>query len=86
MASARNEDGRDHFGIDAWNGKDNKAKPMYDFLCGNHTRNLLAVRFEKRHDQYLEAELGEALRAAKSASGGRARFRWSACILRLMCM
>ena len=46
---------------------------MFDFLCLNHTRNLLAVRFEKRHDKYLEAELGEALRAAKIASGGRAR-------------
>ena len=77
MASARNEDGREHFGLDEWEGKDNKAKPMFDFLCGNHTRNLLAVRFEKRHDKYLEAELGEALRAAKTASGGRARLECS---------
>jgi hypothetical protein len=86
MASARNEDGRDHFGLEAWDGKENKAKPMFDFLCGNHTRNLLAVRFEKRHDQYLEAELGEALRAAKTASGGRARLECSGTnFLRSLC-
>jgi hypothetical protein len=86
MASARDEDGREHFGLDAWDGKDNKAKPMFDFLCGNHTRNLLAVRFEKRDDQYLEAELGEALRAAKTASGGRARFECSGTnFLRSLC-
>jgi hypothetical protein len=86
IASAQNEDGRDHFGLDAWDGKDNKAKPMFDFLCGNHTRNLLAVRFKKRHDQYLEAELGEALRAAKTASGGRARLECSGTnFLRSLC-
>jgi hypothetical protein len=39
MASVRNEVGQDYYGLD---GKDNKAKPMFDFLCGNHTRNLLA--------------------------------------------
>ncbi len=59
---------------------------MFDFLCGNHTRNLLAVRFEKRHDQYLEAEPGEALRAAKTASGGRARLECSGTnFLRSLC-
>ena len=42
MTSVRNEVGQDYYGLDEWDGKDNKAKPMFDFLCGNHTRNLLA--------------------------------------------
>jgi hypothetical protein len=67
MASVRNEVGQEYYGLDEWDSKDNKAKRMFEFLCGNHTRNLLAVRFEKPHDQYLKAELGEALRAAKTA-------------------
>jgi hypothetical protein len=86
MAGVRNEVGREYYGLDEWDGKDNKAKPMFDFLCGNHTRNLLAVRFEKRHDQFLEAELGEALRAAKMACGGRARLECSGTnFLRSLC-
>jgi hypothetical protein len=86
MASVRNDVGEEYFGKDEWDGKDNRAKPMFDFLCGNHTRNLLAVRFEKRHDKYLEAELGEALRAAKIASGGRARLECSGThFLRSLC-
>jgi hypothetical protein len=86
MACVRNEDGEEHYGVEEWDGKENKAKPMFDFLCGNHTRNLLAVRFEKRHDQFLEVELGDALRAAKTASGGRVRLECSgAHFLRSLC-
>jgi hypothetical protein len=86
MAGVRNEAGQEYYGLDEWDGMDNKAKPMFDFLCGNHTRNLLAVRFEKRHDAFLEAELGEALRPAKLASGGRARLECSGTnFLRSLC-
>jgi hypothetical protein len=82
MASVRDKVGEEYFGSDEWDGRDNKAKPMFDFLCGNHTRNLLAVRFEKRH----EAELGEALRAAKTATGGRVRLKCSGThFLRSLC-
>ncbi len=37
MAKLRDELGREYHGIDVWDGKENKAKPMFDFLCGNHT-------------------------------------------------
>jgi hypothetical protein len=77
MHNVRNDVGQEFYDADAWDGESNKAKPMFDFLCGNHTRNLLAVRFEKRHDIFLEEELGEALRAAKTVSGGRARLECS---------
>lgn len=86
MANMRDEVGREYFSDDVWEGKSNKAKPMFDFLCGNHTRNLLAVRFEKRHDAFLQAELGEALQAARTASGGRARLECSGThFLRSLC-
>ena len=86
MAKLRDDQGREYHGGDVWDGKDNKAKPMFDFLCGNHTRNLLTVRFEKRHDAYLEEELGEAMRAARTASGGRARLECSGThFLRSLC-
>jgi len=86
MAMTRDESGKEFYGAEEWDGKCNKAKPMFDFLCGNHTRNLLAVRFEKRHDAFLEAELGEALRAARTATGGRARLECSGThFLRSLC-
>jgi hypothetical protein len=86
MAKLRDDVGKEYHGVDVWDGKENKAKPMFDFLCGNHTRNLLTVRFEKRHDAYLEEELGEALRAARTASGGRVRFECSGThFLRSLC-
>jgi hypothetical protein len=86
MALTRDEIVQEFYGAEEWDGKENKAKPMFDFLCGNHTRNLLAVRFEKRHDAFLEAELGEALRAARTASGGRARLECSGThFLRSLC-
>jgi hypothetical protein len=86
MAKLRDDEGREYHGVDVWDGKDNKAKPMFDFLCGNHTRNLLTVRFEKRHDKFLEEELGEALRVARAACGGRARLERSGThFLRSLC-
>ncbi len=48
MAKLRDDVGKEYHGVDVWDGKENKAKPMFDFLCGIHTRNLLTVRFEKR--------------------------------------
>jgi hypothetical protein len=86
MVKLRDAVGREFKGDDEWDGLENKAKPMFDFLCGNHTRNLLAVRFEQRHDKFLETELGEALRAARTASGGRARLECSGTnFLRSLC-
>jgi hypothetical protein len=59
---------------------------MFDFLCGNHTRNLLVARYEKRYDAWLETELGDLLRAARAASGGRARLECSGnMFLRAIC-
>ena len=59
---------------------------MFDFLCGNHTRNLLVARYERHYDAWLEKELGEQLRTARAASGGRARLECSGnMFLRALC-
>ena len=59
---------------------------MFDFLCGNHTRNLLVVRYEKLYDAWLEDQLGEQLRAVRAATGGRARLECSGTMfLRAIC-
>ncbi len=86
MAQLRDQEGREYHGMDVWDGKENKAKPMFDFLCGNHTRNLLTMRFEKPHDKFLEEELGEDFRVARAACGGRARLECSGTnFLRSLC-
>ncbi len=44
MASLQDDCGRQYFGEEAWDFEGNQAKAMFDFLCGNHTRNLLVAR------------------------------------------
>ena len=61
-------------------------KIVHDFLCGNHSRNLLVDRANGFYDAYLERELGEAMRAASVALGGRVRLECSGvCFLRSIC-
>jgi hypothetical protein len=86
MAELRDDCGRVQFGDDNWDAAGNKAKTMFDFLCGNHTRNLLVGRYEKHYDTWLETELGDKLRAARAATGGRARLECSGnMFLRALC-
>ncbi len=44
-----------------------QCKAIFNFLCGNHTRNLPIDRFNKLYDQWLEQILGPAMREAKSS-------------------
>jgi hypothetical protein len=44
-------------------------KACFDFLCGNHTRNLPVVRFNKAYNGWLYVQLGEQMRIAKQAAG-----------------
>ena len=86
MAELRDDSGRVNFGDEDWDAAGNKAKTMFDFLCGNHTRNLLVGRYEKHYDTWLEKELGDQLRAARAATGGRARLECSGnMFLRALC-
>ena len=38
---------REHYGEDVWELAEPKVKACFDFLCGNHTRNLPVVRLNK---------------------------------------
>jgi hypothetical protein len=48
-----------------------KSKACFDFLCGNHTRNLPIDRYNKLYDKWLAQDLGQAMRDAKSGSAVR---------------
>jgi hypothetical protein len=83
MAELRDEQARLFHGEEAWNSMDPCVKVVHNFLCGNHSRNLLVDRFNTFHDEYLDQELGEAVRAARAATGGRVRLECSGvCFLR----
>ena len=47
MINLRNRKSSEHYGEDVWANADDKSHACFDFLCGNHTRNLPVVRFNK---------------------------------------
>jgi len=69
MAELRDTKARAFHGDAAWDAADPCQKIVHDFLCGNHSRNLLVDRANGFYDAYLEAELGEAMRSACVATG-----------------
>jgi hypothetical protein len=69
MAELRERKARTFHGEAAWDAADPCQKIVHDFLCGNHSRNLLVDRANGLYDAYLETELGEAMRAACVATG-----------------
>ena len=69
MSELRNRKCVEEFGETVWSQADNKMKACFDFLCGNHTRNLPVVRFNKAYNKWLYLQLGEQMRVAKQAAG-----------------
>jgi hypothetical protein len=69
MSDLRNRKCMEHFGDDVWSLADNKMKVCFNFLCGNHTRNLPVERFNKAYNGWLYQQLGEQMRVAKQAAG-----------------
>jgi hypothetical protein len=47
MLAVRDRKCREHYGEDHWSRAEPKTKACFDFLCGNHTRNLPVVCFNK---------------------------------------
>ena len=47
MIELRNRKCAEHYGEDVWASADASTKACFNFLCGNHTRNLPTVRFNK---------------------------------------
>ena len=53
MLEVRDRKCREYYGDDVWATAEPKAKACFDFLCGNHTRNLPVTRFNKVKNSYL---------------------------------
>jgi hypothetical protein len=47
MMELRNRKCSEHYGADVWLNADKKTQACFNFLCGNHTRSLPVVRFNK---------------------------------------
>jgi hypothetical protein len=60
--SLRATSGQLYYGFDEWESKAAEDKPWFDFLCGNHTRNLPMDAFNKVDSLYLPIFLLTLLR------------------------
>ncbi len=47
MLDLRDRKSVEHYGENVWSNADKQTKACFNFLCGNHTRNLPVVRFNK---------------------------------------
>jgi hypothetical protein len=47
MMELRDKKCKVHYGEDVWALAGSKTKAIFNFLCGNHTRNLPVVRYNK---------------------------------------
>jgi hypothetical protein len=47
MLELRDRKSCEHYGDDIWSQANKQMKACFDFLCGNHTRNLPVVRSNK---------------------------------------
>ncbi len=47
MLEVRDRKCREHYGENVWSVAEPKTTACFVFLCGNHTRNLPVVRFNK---------------------------------------
>lgn len=53
----RETSGQLFYGYDEWETRAEEDKPWFDFLCGNHTRNLPMDAFNKVNQNYTEPRL-----------------------------
>ncbi len=61
-------------------------KSWYDYLCGNHTRNLPLDQWNREFEAYIKEHLGDAIMEVQKEGGGRTRVEGSGILLlRAMC-
>ena len=70
---AREADGKNYHGEEAWNAMPDDEKSMTRYLCANHTRNSPVDAFNRRFTKYLNDTLAMEFDAATKALGGRSR-------------
>ena len=86
MVELREQKARLYHGDEKWDGMEPKSKACFDFLCGNHTRNLPIDWFNRLYNKWLQSEIGEDMKTAKSASGGQVRLECNGeAFLRSLC-
>ena len=69
--------GRKVWGDEDWVNMPESRRKLLDSLCGNHTRNLPTVAFNRRFEEHLKEKLGEEFDMAVKKSGTRARLEAS---------
>jgi hypothetical protein len=82
----RETSGRLHYGEDEWKALPAGERSWFDYLCGNHTRNLPLDQWNREFERYIKDELGEAIAEVQKSGGGRTRVEGSGILLlRAMC-
>jgi hypothetical protein len=79
--SLRETSGQLYYGYDEWEERAEDDKPWFDFLCGNHTRNLPMDAFNKEYEAYLRRKLGDDLAALTQVHGSHTRVEASGVLL-----
>jgi hypothetical protein len=75
-----------HYGADEWDALPAGERSWFDYLCGNHTRNLPLDEWNRKYEQYIQDELGESIQEVQKVGGGRTRVEGSGILLlRAMC-
>ena len=86
MVELREQKAREFYGEDKWQDMEPKSKACFDFLCGNHTRNLPIDWFNRLYQKWIQTKIGDELKTAKSAAGGAVRLEGSGeAFLRSIC-
>jgi hypothetical protein len=79
--SLRDASGQLHYGYDNWELRAEQDKPWFDYLCGNHTRNLPMDAFNREFEAYLKRVLGDDFAALAAECGTQARVEASGVLL-----
>ena len=77
MLELRETSGR----AEEWEALPAEEKPWYDYLCGNHTRNLPLDQWNREFEAYIKEDLGEVIAELQKAGGGRTRVEGSGILL-----
>jgi hypothetical protein len=86
IGELRDISGQLEFGYDEWENKAKDEKPWFDFLCGNHVRNLPIDEFNRLFEAYIKLNLGDDLTRISRDGNGRTRVEASGILLlRSMC-
>ncbi len=81
IGELRDVSGQLQFGYDDWEIQAKEDKPWFDFLCGNHVRNLPIDEFNWLFEAYIKLNLGEDLNRISRDGNGRTRVEASEILL-----